>query len=173
MAPERERRFAHWKNIMPHSPLISVMSLLCLSSGLQSSQHTLRRSVCVQPPRQEQKTHFAQTWPLALPIASSSSRLLSSSQGTTDDIIAEGPARSPDRRRANVAGNLFVDEGCIDCDVCRWMAPKTFGRVGIKAAVVTQPVSEEARLQAMAAAISCPVGSIRTEQVTRPAARPL
>jgi hypothetical protein len=32
------------------------------------------------------------------------------------------------RREANAAGNLFVDESCIDCDTCRWMAPSTYGR---------------------------------------------
>ena len=67
-------------------------------------------------------------------------------------------------RPVNAPGNLFVDESCIDCDVCRWMAPNTFSRKGIKSIVHTQPESEEEVVQAMAASIACPVGSIRTHQ---------
>ena len=26
-------------------------------------------------------------------------------------------------RKQNAPGNLYVDESCIDCDVCRWMSP--------------------------------------------------
>jgi glyoxylase-like metal-dependent hydrolase (beta-lactamase superfamily II)/ferredoxin len=66
------------------------------------------------------------------------------------------------RRTQNVAGNLFVDESCIDCDVCRWMCPSTFSRKGIKAAVYSQPETDEEKIQAYTAMISCPVGSIRT-----------
>lgn len=64
-------------------------------------------------------------------------------------------------RSANVAGNLYVDESCIDCDVCRWMCPNIFNRKGVKSAVYAQPVNEQQRLQAYAAMIACPVGSIR------------
>ena len=65
-------------------------------------------------------------------------------------------------RTQNAPGNLFVDEGCIDCDVCRWMCPGTFARKGVKAAVHTQPETDTERLLAHAAAVACPVGSIRT-----------
>lgn len=66
------------------------------------------------------------------------------------------------RRSQNAAGNIYVDESCIDCDVCRWMCPGTFSRKGIKAAVHTQPESDEEKIQAYTAMIACPVGSIRT-----------
>jgi len=65
-------------------------------------------------------------------------------------------------RRQNVPGNLYVDESCIDCDVCRWMSPSTFSRIGIKSAVYAQPEGESQKLQAYAAMVACPVGSIRT-----------
>jgi 4Fe-4S single cluster domain of Ferredoxin I len=45
-------------------------------------------------------------------------------------------------RAQNIPGNLFVDESCIDCDVCRWMCPGSFERKGIKSAVTRQPVTE-------------------------------
>lgn len=43
------------------------------------------------------------------------------------------------KRQQNVPGNLFVDEGCINCDACRWICPKSFAKVGIKSAVIHQP----------------------------------
>ena len=44
------------------------------------------------------------------------------------------------------------------------MSPTTFGRKGIKAAVISQPITEQGKLQALAAMITCPVGAIRTKQ---------
>ncbi|KAL9265699.1 hypothetical protein AKJ16_DCAP06807 [Drosera capensis] len=55
------------------------------------------------------------------------------------------------------------DHTCIDCDTCRWMAPKNFSRVGAKSAVHKQPSSEEERLEALQALLSCPTNSIHTE----------
>jgi ferredoxin len=70
------------------------------------------------------------------------------------------PYKKP--RRQNVPGNLYVDESCIDCDVCRWMCPTIYGRKGVKSAVIKQPSTIEDKLHAYAAMIACPVGSIRT-----------
>ena len=70
--------------------------------------------------------------------------------------------RRRDRRPENVAGDLYVDASCIDCDTCRWMAPQVFQRVGDRSAVVSQPDHEIDRLQALQALLSCPTGSIRT-----------
>ena len=70
------------------------------------------------------------------------------------------PSKRP--RPQNVKGNLFVDESCIDCDVCRWICPTIYGRKGIKAAVIKQPSTDEDKLHAYSAMISCPVGAIRT-----------
>lgn len=82
-----------------------------------------------------------------------------------------GGGRAHVRRAENVPGNFFVTEPCIDCDVCRWMAPGVFERVNGKTAVVRQPddASEEQQLRALQAAAACPVGTIRTERPPPPA----
>ena len=72
------------------------------------------------------------------------------------------PLSSKQRRPANAHGNLFVDESCIDCDTCRWMAPATYGRAGTKSYVHTQPEGDDTAI-ALAAAVACPTGSIRTQ----------
>jgi len=66
----------------------------------------------------------------------------------------------------NVDGNFFVDHTCIDCDTCRWMAPKTFGRVssGGQSVVYSQPATEEETTKALQAMVTCPTGSIRTRK---------
>jgi glyoxylase-like metal-dependent hydrolase (beta-lactamase superfamily II)/ferredoxin len=68
------------------------------------------------------------------------------------------------RRAENVPGDVFVDNTCIDCDACRWLAPETFTRAGQQSAVHAQPFTPEARTRALAAAAACPTGSIRTEK---------
>ena len=64
---------------------------------------------------------------------------------------------SPKKRRPeNVAGDFFVDETCIDCDTCRWMAPLTFDEAGDASRVFAQPgtpAEVEAALQAL---VACP-----------------
>ncbi|EFJ40407.1 hypothetical protein VOLCADRAFT_44402, partial [Volvox carteri f. nagariensis] len=64
------------------------------------------------------------------------------------------------RRQENVEGQFFVDQTCIDCDTCRWMAPATFSRVGRQSAVVAQPADRAGRVQALRALLSCPTYSI-------------
>ena len=66
------------------------------------------------------------------------------------------------RRAENIDGDFYVDQSCIDCDTCRWMAPTVFDRVGDMSAVYHQPDGAEERLQAMQALLSCPTGSIGT-----------
>jgi hypothetical protein len=34
------------------------------------------------------------------------------------------------RRASNAGGDMFVDESCIDCGACRWIAPDTFDAYG-------------------------------------------
>lgn len=58
------------------------------------------------------------------------------------------------RRPSNAPGNLFVDESCIDCDTCRWMAPSTFARDS-KSYVKNQPVDQKEQLLALSAAVAC------------------
>ena len=60
-------------------------------------------------------------------------------------------------------GNLFVTAACIDCDVCRWMAPATFGRLSGQSVVVEQPQNEDDEMKAYAACQACPVGAIRLQ----------
>jgi len=68
-----------------------------------------------------------------------------------------------ERRPQNNDGDYYVDNGCIDCDTCRWMAPRTFERIDERSAVYSQPNSAEERLKALQALISCPTASIHTE----------
>jgi glyoxylase-like metal-dependent hydrolase (beta-lactamase superfamily II) len=68
-----------------------------------------------------------------------------------------------DRRRAvaeNAPGGVFVDSTCIDCDLCRSLAPDVFADAGGHSAVRRQPHGAEARRRAWQAALSCPTGSI-------------
>ncbi len=62
----------------------------------------------------------------------------------------------------NAPGAWFVDQSCIDCGVCRWVAPSTFGEAEDHAFVSEQPMEGATAVIAAAgrAAIACPVGSI-------------
>lgn len=62
-------------------------------------------------------------------------------------------------------GNLWVSDRCIDCDVCRWLAPDTFSscKGGGRSIVHTQPLGEQTKLAAYTALVACPVGAIRTK----------
>ncbi|MCL7021641.1 hypothetical protein MKW94_024269 [Papaver nudicaule] len=68
------------------------------------------------------------------------------------------------RRQQNVEGDFYVDQKCINCDVCRWMAPQVFTLVDRKSVVYKQPSCEEESLHAL---LSCPTGSIHTEKPAR------
>jgi glyoxylase-like metal-dependent hydrolase (beta-lactamase superfamily II)/ferredoxin len=69
----------------------------------------------------------------------------------------------PNRRLpANVDGDFFVDETCIDCGACRWMAPKTYDAADGAAYVQRQPDGERERWEALQALVACPTGSIGT-----------
>lgn len=75
------------------------------------------------------------------------------------------------RRPENVPGAFFVDSSCINCDVCRKLAPDTFSKVGPQSAVHSQPPVESASsllddpvtAAAAAALVSCPTASIHAE----------
>ncbi|GJQ14964.1 hypothetical protein GpartN1_g6755.t1 [Galdieria partita] len=68
------------------------------------------------------------------------------------------------RRPENVPGNLYVDNSCIDCDTCRWLAPNIFSRSKGQSCVHKQPESTEEEEAALRAMVSCPTGSIRVEK---------
>ncbi len=66
------------------------------------------------------------------------------------------------RLSENVPGDFFVDSTCIDCDACRIFAPTVFSDQGDQSFVFHQPESEEERLAAEKALLSCPTASIGT-----------
>lgn len=66
------------------------------------------------------------------------------------------------RRLENIDGNFYVDQTCIDCDTCRWMAPEIFKDIGDQSAVYHQPNNADEHLRAMQALLSCPTASIGT-----------
>lgn len=70
----------------------------------------------------------------------------------------------------NVPGDWFVDRTCIDCGLCRWVAPAVFGEGAEHAYVKAQPGPEE-REAASLALLACPVGSIGTRGAPDRAAR--
>jgi glyoxylase-like metal-dependent hydrolase (beta-lactamase superfamily II)/ferredoxin len=64
------------------------------------------------------------------------------------------------RLPANVAGPLFVDRTCIDCDTCRQLAPATFSDAAGKSSVRVQPQTPADLDAALRALVACPVGAI-------------
>src|SRR5262249_53062645 len=66
------------------------------------------------------------------------------------------------RRAENIGGDFYVDNTCIDCDLCRWIAPTTFRQAGDQSAVHHQPENVAEEYAALKALISCPTASIGT-----------
>jgi glyoxylase-like metal-dependent hydrolase (beta-lactamase superfamily II)/ferredoxin len=64
------------------------------------------------------------------------------------------------RQADNVAGDFYVDTTCIDCDLCRQIAPETFSRVAEQSVVSRQPRSAEEEFAALKALVTCPTASI-------------
>jgi glyoxylase-like metal-dependent hydrolase (beta-lactamase superfamily II)/ferredoxin len=60
----------------------------------------------------------------------------------------------------NVAGDFFVDNTCIDCDLCRQIAPETFSDIGDQSVVHRQPRTPEQEFAALKALVTCPTASI-------------
>ena len=71
-------------------------------------------------------------------------------------------ADKADKWPENVAGKFYVDEQCIDCDLCRETAPDFFTRDedGGYSYVIKQPVTEDDMEQCMEALEGCPVEAI-------------
>src|SRR5215470_5613186 len=70
-------------------------------------------------------------------------------------------ARAAERLPENVAGDLYVDSSCIDCDTCRELAPDIFARAARGLSyVAAQPAGAAQRLRALQALVSCPVAAI-------------
>ena len=64
----------------------------------------------------------------------------------------------------NVRGNFFVDDTCIDCDLCRQIAPDTFVAQAGQSVVSSQPELDAQTRQAQMALVACPTGSIGTRE---------
>ncbi len=71
-------------------------------------------------------------------------------------------ADKSDKWPENVGGKFFVDEQCIDCDLCRETAPDFFTRNddGGYSYVFNQPETEDQIVECMEALEGCPVEAI-------------
>lgn len=71
-------------------------------------------------------------------------------------------AEVEDRYPQNVVGAFYVDDQCIDCDLCRETAPSNFTRDddGGHSFVFKQPENEEEAAQCREAMEGCPVEAI-------------
>ncbi|MGE3821736.1 MAG: ferredoxin [Isosphaeraceae bacterium] len=65
----------------------------------------------------------------------------------------------------NVAGRFYVDETCIDCDLCRETAPSNFVRQDARghSFVAKQPDSPAEEAVCLAAMEECPVEAIGSD----------
>jgi ferredoxin len=76
----------------------------------------------------------------------------------TETTMADIANKYPD----NVAGKYYVDNQCIDCDLCRETAPNNFQRNedGGYSFVFKQPENDEEEAQCKEAKEGCPVEAI-------------
>ncbi len=71
-------------------------------------------------------------------------------------------ANKADKWPSNIPGKFYVDQQCIDCDLCRETAPAFFSRndEGGYSYVHAQPASDEDAALCMEALEGCPVEAI-------------
>ena len=67
-----------------------------------------------------------------------------------------------DKLSGNIQGKFYVDQQCIDCDLCREIAPKNFTRDNVVgySIVYKQPETKEENEQCLEALKGCPVEAI-------------
>jgi glyoxylase-like metal-dependent hydrolase (beta-lactamase superfamily II)/ferredoxin len=72
-------------------------------------------------------------------------------------------ARQADAIADNASGDFFVDRSCIDCDLCRQLAPEVFARSerATQSFVARQP-APGTQHRALMALVTCPTSSIGT-----------
>lgn len=77
-------------------------------------------------------------------------------------LLRESMATKSDKWGENVAGMFYVDQQCIDCDLCRETAPSFFTRhdEGGYSYVHKQPTTEEEISLCREALEGCPVEAI-------------
>jgi len=85
-------------------------------------------------------------------------RLHKFSKLNTREVMADKANKYPN----NVSGKYYVDNQCIDCDLCRETAPQNFTRNndGGYSLVSKQPSSPEEEAQCKEAKEGCPVEAI-------------
>jgi glyoxylase-like metal-dependent hydrolase (beta-lactamase superfamily II)/ferredoxin len=66
------------------------------------------------------------------------------------------------RLEGNAAGDFYVDSSCIDCDLCRQIAPGIFRDAGNASIVHHQPAGAAECRRAEMALVTCPTASIGT-----------
>jgi len=62
----------------------------------------------------------------------------------------------------NAAGEFFVDDTCIDCDLCRQIEPSVFTEDEGHSVVFRQPAGPAEERRSAMALVTCPTGSIGT-----------
>lgn len=74
----------------------------------------------------------------------------------------------------NTPGKFYVDDQCIDCDLCRETAPDNFTRNedGGYSYVYKQPANEAEEALCKEAMEGCPVEAIGNDGAAQPAAAP-
>jgi ferredoxin len=74
-------------------------------------------------------------------------------------------ADSSNKHKENVSGSFFVDDQCIDCDLCRETAPKNFTRQedGGFSYVYKQPETDDEKAACEEAMAGCPVEAIGSD----------
>ncbi len=66
--------------------------------------------------------------------------------------------------KENVVGKYYVDDACIDCDLCRQAAPNNFQRIDAGySIVIKQPENPAEATQCQQAMASCPVEAIGSD----------
>jgi ferredoxin len=65
----------------------------------------------------------------------------------------------------NVPGKFYVDSTCIDCELCRELAPRNFERNDAdgRSYVATQPINADEEKACVEALYECPVEAIGNE----------
>ena len=77
-------------------------------------------------------------------------------------------ANIKNKRIQNIESSFYVDETCIDCGTCYWIAPETFKRIDHQSAVYRSTEGNEQIQAAMNALISCPTNSIGINKTDKP-----
>ena len=68
------------------------------------------------------------------------------------------------RLAETAAGNFHVNDACIDCTTCTWVAPAVFAQGEGVSYVTRQPAGAESLLRAQMALLACPVAAIETTE---------